>query len=288
MDTEFLKSFLLTVQTGSMSEAARRLDKTPAAIAQQIKSLESSLGTKLLRRSGRTVKPTLSGHLLHTHATPLVRGIDNLRHVITTDPLTTELRLGAINTALLSFLPQTLKRFSADHPQIHISIQSGHSHELIRMLENDDIDATICIAPNFSFPKSMRWETLRLEPLVLLAPAASTSNMPAELLESYPLIRYDRNLSGGKQADRYLHDHKLKPIECVELSSIQAIALMVESGLGVAVVPDINSKMINRLSIRKITLEQDTVQRAIGILCHQNSFKLTLIQHLITCFRQLE
>jgi len=288
MDTNFLKSFILTVETGSMSEAARRLDVTPAAVAQQIRSLEKILGTKLLQRAGRTVKPTAAGHLLNAHATPLVRDIDNLRHVISTDPMTTELRLGAINTALLSFLPQTLKRFRQNHPGIHITIRSGHSHELIRMLEEDEIDACICIAPNFSFPKSLHWETLRLEQLVMLAPATSQSTFPSELLKTYPLIRYDRSLSGGKQADRYLHEHRIKPLECVELSSIQAIALMVESGLGVSIVPDINSKLINQLAIRKINLEFDSVQRAIGILSQQHTLKKPLIRSIVQCYREVE
>ena len=288
MDTAFLKSFLLTVETGSMSEAARRLDVTPAAVAQQVRALERHLGTRLLQRAGRTVKPTQTGHLLCTNAKPLIQGIDNLRYVINTDPMTGELRLGSINTALLSFLPQTLKTFSTRYPDIRISIRSGHSHELIRLLESDEIDAAICIHPNFNFSKSLRWETFRHESLVILAPLASSSNSPSELLQQYPLIRYDRSLGGGKQADLFLHDQRIKPIECVELSSIQAIALMVESGLGVSIVPDINSKIVNGLAIRKIELQCDTVQRSIGILSRQHAFKAPLIDHLTSCYRSLD
>jgi DNA-binding transcriptional LysR family regulator len=58
METEYLHSFLLVVESGSMSEAARRLNLTPAAIAQQMRTLERELGTGLLARAGRTVQPT--------------------------------------------------------------------------------------------------------------------------------------------------------------------------------------------------------------------------------------
>jgi len=40
MDTAYLNTFLLVVDAGSMSEAARRLDLTPAAVAQQMRVLE--------------------------------------------------------------------------------------------------------------------------------------------------------------------------------------------------------------------------------------------------------
>lgn len=287
MDTSFLKGFLLTVETGSMSEAARRLDITPAAIAQQIRSLERTLEVKLVSRAGRTVKPTEAGHLLAANARGLVENIDNLKHIVKTDPFGGQLRLGSINTALLSFLPQTLKIFSSLFPQTRISIRSGHSHELISLLEQDELDAVICIHPHFAFSKSMRWRAFRNEPLVMLAPAASLTSDPAQLLNRYPLIRYDRNLAGGKQADQYLNGHRINPTECVELSSILAIALMVECGLGVSIVPDINSRLVNGLSVRKIPLDSSSVQRTIGILSQRHSFKNRLIDHLFECYQKL-
>lgn len=284
MDITFLRNFTLVVEQGSMSEAARSLDMTPAAIAQQIKALERTLKAKLLQRAGRTVKPTQAGLVLYEHAKPLLKGFEGLTHAVNIDPFKGELRLGAINTALLSFLPQTLKAFSRDYPKVRVSIVSGHSLELISLLEDNAIDAAICIHPNFSFSKSLRWDTFRHEPLTLLAPAGSTHSTPDALLTHYPLIRYDRNLSGGKQADHYLKQNSpVKLIECVELSSILAIALMVECGLGVSVVPDINSKLLDGLAIQKIPLKSHLEQRSIGMLSHQNSFKKPLLEHLVHC-----
>jgi len=286
MDTAFLKGFLLTVETGSMSEAARRLDLTPAAVAQQIRALERSLGTSLVSRAGRSVKPTAAGLRLVVYAQPLVMGVDALKGLINTDTLTGELRIGAINTALLSFLPKMLKSFSNKHPEVSIYIQSGHSPELIRHFESDGLDAVICIHPKFSFSKSLQWQAFRDEPLLLLAPASSMSDRPRALLEQYPLIRYDRSLAGGKQADQYLRQLKVKPKEFVELSSIMAIALMVESGLGVSVVPDIDSKLVNGLAIRKILLNQGSAQRTIGMLSQRQSIKSTLLRRLFECYER--
>ena len=64
METSYFSTFLLVVESGSMSEAARRLEITPAAVAHQLKLLERELETRLLTRPGRTVAPTEAGYRL--------------------------------------------------------------------------------------------------------------------------------------------------------------------------------------------------------------------------------
>ncbi|MFW8565879.1 LysR family transcriptional regulator [Orrella sp. 11846] len=289
MDTNFLHNFLLIVECGSMSEAARRLDITPAAIAQQVRSLERTFGTSLLQRAGRTVKPTPAGQRLFEQAKPLIQSIEALKQTINLDPFQGDLRLGAINTALHSFLPHTLKAFNTAHPGIHISILSGHTPELITQLERNEIDAAVCIHPSFTFTKAWRWDRLRIEPLTLLAPIEAPIVTPKKLFERYPLIRYDRRLAGGKQAEQYIRQHiTTQPTELVELSSILAIGLMVEAGLGVSVIPDIDSKLLNHLNVQKVSLIDQSQLREIGLLSHQHSLKKPLLDELLRCYHSTQ
>src|SRR5215467_14456418 len=51
MDTQFLDSFVTVVDSGSIAEAARRLQLTPGAVAQRIRALESEIGASLVVRS---------------------------------------------------------------------------------------------------------------------------------------------------------------------------------------------------------------------------------------------
>lgn len=270
-----------------MSEAARRMDVTPAAIAQQVRALEKELQFRLVERAGRTVRPTQAGHVLAANARQLLRQVDNLKYLINTSPLAGELRLGAINTALLSFLPLTLKKLSTQCPDLHVSIRSGHSSELISCLQRDELDAVICIHPGFAFPKSLKWQVFRHEPLVLLSPSGLPIDDTRKVLRENPFIRYDRSLGGGKHAERFLVSLNVRPTEVVELSSILAIALMVEAGLGVSIVPDIGSKLINRLDICTTRLEDESERREIGILSQRNAVKSEVIDRLVDCYRTM-
>jgi DNA-binding transcriptional LysR family regulator len=77
METNYLRTFTVVLESGSMSEAARRLDLTPAAVAQQMRVLERDFGVPLLRRSGRTVRPTEGGHRPSQTARELLRRGDD-------------------------------------------------------------------------------------------------------------------------------------------------------------------------------------------------------------------
>jgi len=287
METAFLSSFLLVVDTGSMAEAARRLDVTPAAIAQQIRALERELGAALLARSGRTVAPTAAGMRIVARSRGLLRELADLKTLVNDEYATGELRLGTINTALHSLLPEILARFVKTHAQVKMFIRSGTSAELYEALKNGDIDAAVCTHPNFVVPKNFVWTLLREEPLVVLAPQRLARRGAHELLRGEPLIRYDRSLAGGKEADRYLRREEIAVHERFELSSLAAIAMMVDRGLGVSLTPDVASTLTHGLRIARVPLPKPVEPRRFGVLWPRASVRAPLVQALVGCARQV-
>ena len=105
MKLVFLQTFLLTVDTGSMAEAARRLDMTAAAVAQQLRSLENDIGARLVRRVGKTVRPTDAGHRIIERARALVHDAAHMKALANLEDTSGELRIGAINTAMSFLIP---------------------------------------------------------------------------------------------------------------------------------------------------------------------------------------
>lgn len=277
METAFLQSFVLVAENGSMAEAARRQGVSPAAIAQQVRALERELGAVLLARAGRTVTPTQAGYRLLERAGELLREVDSLQTLVREDVVTGELRLGAINSALHTMLPKILGHLARAYPDVTVFIRSGVSQELVAAVRQDQIDAAICLHPEFALQKSMAWAQLRQEPLVVLVPTAFAEKDPLELLRREPFLRYDRALGGGKQADRYLRGHGIVPRERFELSSLLAIAMMVHEGLGVSLVPDIESPLTAGLKVARIPLKDLLEPRRFGVLWRRGSSRSRLI-----------
>ncbi len=112
-------------------------------------------------------------------------------------------------------------------------------------------------------------------------PARLARKDPHALLRSSPLIRYDRSLGGGKQADRYLRDAGIVPQERFELSSLLAIAMMVDRGLGVSVVPDIASPLLDGQRVAKLPLPLASEPRRFGVLWQRASPRERLIRALV-------
>lgn len=56
-----LRAFVLVAETGSFSEAARRLPLSKSMVSRLVASLESELGVRLLQRTTRSVTPTEAG-----------------------------------------------------------------------------------------------------------------------------------------------------------------------------------------------------------------------------------
>ncbi|PMS35159.1 DNA-binding transcriptional LysR family regulator [Trinickia symbiotica] len=283
MDIDFLANLLLVVDSGSMAEAARRIGVTPAAVAQQIQALERELGVSLFVRAGRTVIPTEAGHRVIDKARGLVRECSELKAFALEGEAAGELRIGTITTALLSLLPDVLANFAAAFPRAKVLIRAGTSMELYETLQRGDLDVAICLHPAFALPKAYDWHLLREEPIVVLAPLRMKDEEPHELLRREPFIRYDRSLGGGKQADQYLRAAKIVPHELFELNSLTAIAMMVDRGLGVSLVPDIISPLTAGLAIARMVLPSKTEPRRFGVLWHRASPRARLINGLLEC-----
>ncbi len=281
METQFLNTFVTVVEQGSMAAAARVLNITPAAVAQQIRTVERELGTSLIARVGRTVSMTEEGARILQRARELLRGVADLRSIANDSAVSGELHLGACPTALAGMLPDILARMVEQFPEINVFIRPGYSAELYRAVETGELDAALVLQAPFTLPKTCDWQLLREEPLVVIAPQSMAGRDPHELLANEPLIRYDRNQWGGRLADDYLRRAGIVPRERFELNGLNAIAVMVDRGLGVSLVPDWARPWPEGLHLVRLPLPDAGEPRRIGIVWSRSSVRIRLVNVLL-------
>ncbi|KAF1725925.1 LysR substrate-binding domain-containing protein [Pseudoxanthomonas japonensis] len=281
MDTQFLNTFVVVADRGSMAAAARVLNITPAAVAQQIRTLERELGAPLIARAGRTVSLTEEGSRILQRARDLLRDVADMRSIANDSEVSGELRLGACPTALAGMLPDILARMVDKFPQINVFIRPGYSAELYRAVEAGELDAALVLQAPYNLPKTCDWQLLREEPLVMIAPARMAGRDPHDLLRTEPLIRYDRNQWGGRVADEYLRAAGIVPRERFELNGLNAIAVMVDRGLGVSLVPDWARPWPEGLDLVRIPLPLPSEPRRIGMVWSRSSVRIRLVTVLL-------
>jgi DNA-binding transcriptional LysR family regulator len=278
MDTRFLESFVMVIDDGSIAETARRLNITAAGVAQRIHALEAEIGTRLIARSGHRVKPTEAGVAILNRAREVLANIRDLESAALYGQLSGQLRLGATGSSTSGLLPKILKLLAKRYPQIEVYIVSANGGELYQRMLTGDLDAAIIPQPSFAIPKVFDWHVLREEKLIVLAAAGTRNRDPHDLLATEPFIRPRRDSWLGRMVEGYLRHARIRPKDRFELDTLEAIAVMVDQGLGVSLIYDWAPPWPEGLSLRKLPLPDNRFDRQLGLLWNRTSLRVRLVR----------
>lgn len=279
MDIRFLQSFVTVVDLGSMAEAARHLELSPATIASRIQALEQDLGVPLLERSGRVVRATTAGVNILERSRELVRASRDLRSIASERAPAGEFRLGVFPSAAPRLLPKVLTRLYNTYPTLGIQVTVGFSPDMIGSVAAGELDAAIVVEHRSGIPKSCSWQTLMEEPLVVVAHrGVDTSKDAHELLRTEPFIRYDRRVWGGRLADKYLRENGIRPHQRLEIDGLMLIASIVKHGLGISLLPDWSPMWEGDTSLIRVKLPNDAPVRRVGVLWSTRGPRASLVQ----------
>ncbi len=278
MDSRFLESFVMVIDSGSIAETARRLNITAAGVAQRIRALEADIGTRLIARSGQRVRPTEAGIAMLARARDVLANIRDLKSAALHDQPSGQLRLGATGSSTSGLLPDILTLLTRKYPRIEVYIISGNGGELYQAIIEGELDAAIIPQPSFSISKAYDWRLLREERLVVVAPAHTRSRDPHALLASEPFIRPRRNSWVGRLVEGYLRHAGIRPHDRFELDTLEAIAVMVDRGLGVALMHDWAPPWPEGLSLLKLPLPDNQYGRRLGLIWNKASVRIRLVR----------
>jgi DNA-binding transcriptional LysR family regulator len=281
MDDRFLASFVCVVEHGSIAEAARHLNLTPAGVGQRIRALEAEVGVVLVARVGRRVRPTAAGAAIYDRARNIQKQINDLKSVAASGLLSGELRLGVAPTLLSGLVPDLICSFASAHPRIELRVTRDNSTDLYNKILSGQIDAAITSHPSFTIPKTCAWVLLREEPFVVLTPAAMPPAHPHALLSTEPFIRLDRRVYAGQLIDSFLRKSGIRPHERLEVDGPEAIAIMVDRGLGITLLPDWAPPWPEGLKLQKIPLPHPLLRRRIGLLWQRASLREGVIRAFV-------
>ncbi len=142
-DLEKLRTFFALAQTGSFTEAARRLFRTQSAVSHAIRKLEASVGLKLVTRRGRKTALTEEGQRLYDTCEQIFHHLDATFEELAerqNRPLG-RLRVGATVEFGSNILMKHIQPFLATYPNIRLDFKMSHS--LIEPLLKDELDIII-------------------------------------------------------------------------------------------------------------------------------------------------
>ncbi len=135
-----LRAFQAVAQAGGYSAAARLLNVTHAAVAQQVRALEEHLGRALVARAGRAVALTADGarlaQALDEGFGAIAAGVASLRQSDADRPV----RISLTASFAAQWLMPRLRQFWARHPEIGLSL---HPDSRVVDLRREGMDLAI-------------------------------------------------------------------------------------------------------------------------------------------------
>lgn len=169
MNIRQLQYFIVIVDEGSVTSAARKLHIAQPALSQHIANLEAELTTDLLIRSSKGVKPTKAGEVLYQHARKIVAQLKQASDDVRSEADTPRGEVSIVLPPMLGMhiAPRLLERVAESYPEVTLRIMEELGLSVKEMIENGRVDLGILASSD----KSPKAEYLHLydEPLFLVS-----------------------------------------------------------------------------------------------------------------------
>lgn len=263
--------FQTVIDQGSFAKAAALLHLTPSAVSHSISSMEEEIGFSLFIRSKSGVQLTNAGEKIHPYIKKIITGNDNLMQVVAQMKglQTGSVKIGCTNTVCLSWIPDIIRSFSMEHPQISLEVYQGSYTDTINWIRNGVIDIGIVSkAANEGLPFIPLYE----DNLVCVVPKGYmptyTQFITPDDLKNQPFVIQQE--SCDKDITNFLNRYHLTIRANCHVLDDQSTMAMVECGAGISIMPELFTKTVS--SNVDIFPIQPVQTRTLGISCMNLDF----------------
>lgn len=240
-----LHDALTVARHGSVARAAEALFKTPSAVSQQLRRIETAFGVELFERDGRGIRLTAAGEAFLGPATRLFDEADSVYQLLGSmsgAPVST-IRIAVsdyLGKELLAPVLCDIHSHSGSNDgrgaaPLRVAITTAHSSDAVRLLELGQVDAAIVstasshpgLEESLLFEQPLRWVAARREP------AAPVD----ERLATEPVLRLSTGSLGRAMLDSWLERHGIEPVSTIDVPSVSLLVAYASAGCGIGLAP---------------------------------------------------
>lgn len=274
----------------NFTRAAGACFVTQSTLSAGLKELEAVLGTQLVERDRQTVLMTPIGLEVASRARSILAAAQDMVGLAagTAEPMTGLLRLGVIPTIAPFLLPHALSALRKHYPELKLALREDLTGNLLAQLEVGQLDFALIALP---FDTS----SLLVEPLfddeIWVVGLKSDPEVRPKQVRFTPAIS-DRLLL--LEEGHCLREHALSACSIVphaperfEATSLLTLVQMIESGLGVGLVPQmaIKSGLIQSPALLARPIAKPAPKRTVALVARRSTPRLADLKALATIIR---
>ena len=275
-DLPDLQAFVAVAERNSFRQAANDLFISQPALSRRIDKLEEALGVKLFERTTRRVQLTNVGQAFLVNVRDALNGLEDA--VLGVADLaahrTGTVTLACVPSAVWHFLPDVLKRYTAQFPKIRVRVHDESAQDVLNLVLTGEADFGICFTgaenPEINF------QPIYVESYVLAMrrdhPLAGRKKLSWKDTVDERYISVAKSSGNRSVLDAALAGVEKHPWISCEINHVSGILALVESGLGVAAVPGLSILAQRQGAVIGVPLVNPSVKRTLGLICkHQHA-----------------
>lgn len=236
-----LETYLEVIESGSFSEAAKKIGVSQSAVSQQITALEKELSANLIIRGiPGVLSLTPAGEVFFARAKKILEEYQALQNDIAVIQRSVKgsLSLGASSIPGNYLLPEIMLAFREKYPEVDIRLNVANTRDIMKKVADRECEiGFIGAARELSGYNTKTW----IEDRILLAvhpqhPFASRQSISINELKSQPLILREEGSSTRQSIEKLLYENGLPISECkviLVLGSTQGVVNAIKKGLGI-------------------------------------------------------
>ncbi|WP_132258149.1 LysR family transcriptional regulator [Paucimonas lemoignei] len=270
LDPTSLQLFIAVVEEGTIAAAAEREHIAAAAVSKRISELEAYLRTQLLTRTNKGIEPTTAGFALLALARRALHELDEVSIQMQeyASGVRGHVRVFANISAITQFLPGEIKSFLAEYPQIQVNLEEKISTAVTKGVAENAADIGIFVMQ----PHGQQLEVFPYheDRLVLITPvdhalASRESVSFADTLD-YDYVGLHTGSTINLQLQNAAGESGKRVRFSIQVTSYDALCLMVNSGLGIGVLPEgVAKTYVKTLGLRALSLTDPWARRELKI-----------------------
>jgi molybdate transport repressor ModE-like protein len=238
-----LRLFVHVTDTGSITAGAKLSHLALASASARIRGMEDAMGVPLLERLRSGVKPTKAGLAVTHHARLVLQQLGRMQDEIDdyAGGMAGKVRLLSNTAAITDYLPEALAAFLNAHPAIDVELEERTSYAIVSQLLNKASD--LGIVADSADTSQLETRPFRRDRLVLAVSRSGGFGRQRQITFAQALAHDFVGLDEDSALQQHLALQAgrlgLRMRTRVRLRSFEAVCRMVETGVGVAVVPAI-------------------------------------------------
>ncbi|MEG1146010.1 MAG: LysR family transcriptional regulator [Bacilli bacterium] len=253
------KAFYTVIKTGSFSKAAKELNVSQPSISYAIKELEKEYNCVLLNRNNRSIELTEKGQKLKCFVENIFNNLEmSYKYLLeSSNIINGSIRIGIFSHISTLFIPNLIKEFTKEYPDVDFDIYSSTSNILKEKFKNNELDILILHYPIFLDDDKYNEQVLyEFESTFFCNDKFNKIlNNKNNKIEELPLILPTKGYFTSDMLDKIFKYNNIYLKSNIHVYTTELMIEMVKKGLGIGwgiknnIVDEINEKKLFPVSL---------------------------------------